>query len=596
MNVRDSLTTHSNNSIFRRLGFGLLLITYLVCAFFLPILNQTDYLMEILFLSIRSNSFCGILSEIQIVVLMSYVSFYGKKGLITSFCLAGISLISSIMPIIRYQRLNSIAGIFMIFIALVVNVIIYSNQKTLRKQTDELERYNKNLNDKQKSLHKLAYYDYLTNIPNRRNIVEKITSLCSQDNKTEFKLVVIDIKSFKKINDVAGHQKGDSFLKQLVSNWRILLKEGDILGRIDGDEFILIIPRKISNEALALYLNEFKLAINNHIPFSGMLPWQSDNEASKQALFISANFGVVSYPEHGKNAEELMQFADTALAVSKECGPNTIRHFSKSMYEALLKKTIMESSLSGAIENNECSLVFQPQYEADTKRLRGFETLVRWENKDLGKVPPSIFIPLAEDTGFILTLGDWIMTTALQNFSDMLSEIPSDIVLSVNLSVMQLLHPQFMDSLKRILAETKFPPTQLELEITESIFINAKEEVVALLNEIKSLGIQIALDDFGTGYSSLSYIKDLPLDVLKIDKTFVDTISEDIKKAQLVDTILAIAKQLDCKVVAEGVETLDQLSYLKERSCDYIQGYLWGKPMPLEHATGLLSQRSELIS
>lgn len=500
------------------------------------------------------------------------------------------------MPIIRYQRLNSIAGIFMIFIALVVNVIIYSNQKTLRKQTDELERYNKNLNDKQKSLHKLAYYDYLTNLPNRRNIVEKITSLCSQDNKTEFKLVVIDIKSFKKINDVAGHQKGDSFLKQLVSNWRILLKEGDILGRIDGDEFILIIPRKISNNALALYLNEFKLAINNHIPFSGMLPWQSDNEASKQALFISANFGVVSYPEHGKNAEELMQFADTALAVSKECGPNTIRHFSKSMYEALLKKTIMESSLSGAIENNECSLVFQPQYEADTKRLRGFETLVRWENKDLGKVPPSIFIPLAEDTGFILTLGDWIMTTALQNFSDMLSEIPSDIVLSVNLSVMQLLHPQFMDSLKRILTETKFPPTQLELEITESIFINAKEEVVALLNEIKSLGIQIALDDFGTGYSSLSYIKDLPLDVLKIDKTFVDTISEDIKKAQLVDTILAIAKQLDCKVVAEGVETLDQLSYLKERSCDYIQGYLWGKPMPLEHATGLLSQRSELIS
>ncbi|MDO5291346.1 MAG: EAL domain-containing protein [bacterium] len=596
MNVQETSLISLANPRVRKLFFVLMFLVYLTCTYLIPVFNRSNTTIELFHLQIRTNSLCGILNQLVIVIMVCFVIFFGKLGLITSLALGFLNLFTSTVAILKTHELNSIAGIMMILIAYAVNAVIYSYSIKFNKQNTKLQESYKNLNSKQEALHRMAYFDYLTELPNRRNIVETISSFCDSTEITDFKLIVIDITNINRISDVAGYQKGDDFLQQLVFNWSSIKADEDILGRIDGTKFALIIPGATNNDTLYNYINEFKQCLTNKIPGLGSLPWTADSLASDLRLCISANFGIVSYPEHGTNADELLQFANTALTFSKEEGRNAICYFNQSMYKDLLDHTIMESALSNAIDNGECFLVFQPQYEASSKTLRGFETLVRWNNPLLGFVPPSVFIPMAEENGFILTLGEWILRTALEQFQHLNSLYPSDVVVSVNLSVLQILHPDFLDTLKQVLSDTGFNPNRLELEITESIFISSKEKVVSILNEIKALDIQIALDDFGTSYSSLSYINALPLDIIKMDKSFVDTITKDRKKAQLVDTILAIAKQLDYKVVAEGVETSDQLEYLQERTCEYIQGYLWGKPMSLEEVNILLCHISELAS
>lgn len=582
MNPKNFIPVSHQHTICRKLGFLLLILLFVGPALVLPTLSHSSHSIQIGALTLQSASLCGILSCIELIAMVCFVVVFHKLGLYMAIMLSTISISTCLIPIIKVHKLNSIAGIVLNALGILICILFHHNRISL--------------NEKQESLHKLAYFDYLTGLPNRRNTVDTMNELCKSNRS--FWTVVIDINNFKRVNDVVGHQKGDILLTHMVERWFSFTNQNDFLGRIDGDEFAILITRNLSEDELHNYIDELRTCLCNHSLLIGdFANMHSHSEAFiAPSVLLSASFGVVRYPDHGTNAEELLQFADNALAISKELGPNTVSYFDKTMYEKLVENTLLESALSYSLKNEECFLQFQPQYTANGKKLRGFETLVRWNSKEFGFIPPSVFIPLAEKNGFILPLGEWVLKTALTEFNSLLDRYGSDITLSINLSVIQILNVNFMPMLCRILAETGFPASQLELEITESIFISDKDEVARILNQIKALGITIALDDFGTRYSSLSYLKDLPLDIIKIDKSFVDAILEDTKKAQLVDTILAIAKQMDYQVVAEGVETTKQLSYLSHRSCDYIQGYLWGKPVPLEQAEQLLMECEEQIS
>lgn len=309
-------------------------------------------------------------------------------------------------------------------------------------------------------------------------------------------------------------------------------------------------------------------------------------------LSISASLGISIYPQDGNDSVDLLKYADTAMYKAKDCGKNAVQFFCKEMKDEVLKKIEFENRLLSAIQNQEVFLVFQPQYRLGKKQLRGFETLVRWESPEFGLISPVNFIPVAEETGFIIQLGEWILNTACKKFKDIQDKYCVNLVVSVNISAVQIMDPSFVQMVKNVLEQTGLHGKYVEFEITESVFISSMEYVIRVLTELKETGIRIALDDFGTGYSSLNYIQKLPIDILKIDKTFIDSINHKDAKNQIVGSIISLVHQMDISVIAEGVENETQLAYLEDHNCDCIQGFLWGKPLCEQDMNQLLQEIS----
>lgn len=444
-----------------------------------------------------------------------------------------------------------------------------TTEEELRENNEQLFQSNRQIKANEEALRHLAYFDPLTELPNRKMIMEQIKDLISiaGENNHSLYIVLLDLDNFKKINDSIGHFMGDLLLQAVSERLKRQIDQRDLLGHIGGDEFAIIIDRNISEEEVHDYVESLRKCLLN--PFS----------INNSLLRTSASFGISVYPKDGKITSELIQSADTSMYKAKDLGRNTVNFFRKSMLDEIIQKTELENKLICALQNEEFYLVYQPQYSLPNQKIVGFEALLRWQSPELGLVSPGQFIPLAEETGVIFPLGEWVLQTACAQIKELQEKYGLEIYVSVNISAVQLKDRLILDKISKILGESKLKPQHLHLEITESVFLEYIYYAVELMNELKKIGLKIDLDDFGTGYSSLSYLKLLPIDTLKIDRTFIKDLAWNAPNKHIVGDIISLAHNLNVQVIAEGVEFDHQLTYLKNADCDCVQGFLLGKPM-----------------
>ncbi len=567
MNTKIKKNTNNSKKLLDAMGIIVIVMMY----FFIQVVINNITRSQEVFITIFNSftldgiSVCGIFAEVHIILVICLTIFYGTTGYIVGLILCGISIIGQIAPVFRGGEITSVIGMITIIGAAMMATIIYVYSIFLNKQKEQLNN--------------VATRDSLTGLMNRNAFLEELNMLIEQcaPGRNSFTVVFIDIDDFKKINDLTGHYQGDLLLQSIVKAWKDIVVEGDLLGRIGGDEFALIIKRQLDDEALRIYIRTLQLALEKHI------------QLEKGTRIVTASFGISKYPQDGETANQLLKAADMAMYAAKASSKNGLKFFSKAMYEEMLRSMQIETALSQAIEKDELYLMYQPQYGCYKKNLRGFEVLLRWRSEEFGFISPGEFIPIAEKTGLIISIGEWVLETACREFKTLTDTYQTNKVLSVNISALQLLEPNFIEMVKKVLTKTDFNPHYLEFEITESVFISSKEYIISVLNELKSMGIYIALDDFGTNYASLSYIQMLPLDILKIDKSFIDHIVDENSTTNLVGAIISIAQELNYKVIAEGIEKQEQIQYLNEKGCDYVQGYLWGKPLLYSEVEALLN-------
>ena len=423
----------------------------------------------------------------------------------------------------------------------------------------------------EQELRYLANYDTLTGLPNRALLGERLAHAVIRARRTSRKVAVLflDLDRFKHVNDSMGHATGDRVLKAVGERLRANVPEAATVARLGGDEFTVVLedirhadePQQLSSALLEV--------------FSAPLVLDSGQE-----VVISPSIGISLYPDHGQVPTDLLKYADTAMYGAKADGRNMYMVYTPAMDAAARQRADMIGALRLALEHNELSLVYQPMLDLDEGRITGTEALLRWNNPELGEVPPTVFIPLAEEAGLIGRIGEFVMYRACAQLREWQERGLRDITMSVNLSALQLLRDDLTQRLCEILAELKLAPQQLELELTESVLMANAELAIHTLDRLHALGVAIAIDDFGTGYSSLSYLKRLPIDTLKIDRSFVGDITTDPDDEAITKTIITMAHSLGLNVVAEGVETLEQLEYLHEQRCDEIQGHWLSPALP----------------
>jgi diguanylate cyclase (GGDEF)-like protein/PAS domain S-box-containing protein len=429
-------------------------------------------------------------------------------------------------------------------------------------------------------LHRLAYYDALTELPNRILFNDRLNQAMARASRGNQMVAVmlLDLDRFKIINDTLGHMAGDTLLIDVAQRIDNCMRESDTVARLGGDEFIVVLP-DMDN------INQASLAAQKIIDVLAQ-PFSLDN----QEIFITTSIGISFYPSSGDNAEMLIKTADIAMYHAKEQGRNNYQFYRSSASDETSALFAMEHSLRRSLERNELSLHYQPQIDIETGNITGMEALLRWQHPERGMIPPNEFIPLAEETGLIISIGEWVLRSACaQNKAWQDAGLPP-VRIAVNLSVRQLKQKNLVAKIAEILAETGLDPQWLELELTESVIMQNAEDSVQQLHEIKSLGITLAIDDFGTGYSSLSYLKRFPIDKVKIDQSFVQGVCNNLDDAAISRAIIALAASLNLRVTAEGVETPDQLSFLREHQCCDAQGYLFSRPIPADAMTQMLQQ------
>lgn len=430
---------------------------------------------------------------------------------------------------------------------------------------------------------KLAYRDALTGLNNRLAFMNYAEEIMKDSNRSNdhHAILFIDLDNFKNVNDTLGHDYGDNLLKQVAAFLNRFAKEGDILARTGGDEF-LIFKKDVKDE------EELKKLCSSLIHLSS-IPIQINEET----LTVSMSIGIAKYPENGTTVKELIKNADIAMYTAKSQGRNDFRFFNANMESEINRKKEVIEILREAIKNHDLYLVYQPQASVHTGRITGYEALMRLENPVLGFISPSEFIPIAEECGMIQELGNWALYEACRFNKRIMDLGYKNIVVSVNISPAQLSGDSLIHVVQDVLATTGLPPELLELEITESILMDSIEHNLYIIDCIKELGVKIALDDFGTGYSSLNYLTRIPINTLKIDKTFIDRIVVNAKDEFIADTIITLAHKMDISVIAEGVEEIEQLRILQEQMCDILQGYFFSKPLLERDFEKLLAQNYE---
>lgn len=417
-----------------------------------------------------------------------------------------------------------------------------------------------------------AYYDTLTQLPNRKLLAERFGTAVERARLQNSKvaLVMLDLDNFKQINDTRGHSYGDELLKEVAKQFMAICDNSITAFRFGGDEFIVLIENFFEQDQLMKTLEAVQGIFGRSLLIHGNI------------VTVSASLGATIFPDDGQQLDELLNNADMAMYKAKERGADKLMLFSIKMKETILRRAKIEELLREALSRNELSLHYQPQIEAVSGKIRGFEALLRWSNAELGNVSPVDFIPIAEETGMIHSIGEWVMRTAFLQNKQIHERDQLHTMMSVNISAVQLRQRNFAEQVIRILAETGLDPQYVELEITESYVIESFESSLEILQTLRDAGIRIALDDFGKGYSSLSYLRLLPIDNLKIDKSFIQDMMIDASAKDMTESIVALAKKVGLGIIAEGIELEQQRIYLNECGCDYIQGYLTGRPMPAE--------------
>lgn len=429
------------------------------------------------------------------------------------------------------------------------------------------------LKQSEASLEYLIHYDPLTHLPNRRLVQLRLQHALEQSERHGHRLAVLflDLDHFKNVNDSLGHPHGDELLAAIAWRLRTRLREEDTLGRLGGDEFLILMEHLAQPEGAAEVARTLLELLES--PFV---------LASGPELYIGASIGISLYPDDGDSVTELVKYADVAMYQAKEEGRNTFRFYTPTLTKAANERLLMEARLRRALANNELVLHYQPQFANQGGALIGCEALVRWESPEEGMVSPTRFIALAEETGLIVPIGEWVLRTACEQAKRWLDAGFADLSMAVNLSGRQVSQQDLVARVAAILEQTGLPAAQLKLELTESMIMGQGEQAVNLLAALKALGLRLSFDDFGTGYSSLAYLKRFPIDELKIDRSFVRDIPHERDDMEIAATIIAMARSLRLIVIAEGVETPEQLAFLTGKGCNACQGYLLGRPMPAE--------------
>jgi len=451
----------------------------------------------------------------------------------------------------------------------------------LKNQLGELESYVSLFSDITKrkkaedKIYHQANYDSLTGLPNRNLFIDRFKQsidVAKRENKS-VALLFIDLDGFKNVNDTFGHSKGDLLLKYAAQRIKSAVRTSDSVARLSGDEFAVMLCGDndvYSNEKVAI-----KVLAELATPF----------QLAEKEAHVTASIGIAIYPGDGHLSEDLLANADSAMYKAKEKGKNNIQFFTKEMDVKAQQRRNLEVELRKAIKNNELVLYYQPIHDLKTGKVVSAEALIRWLHPQRGLISPIEFIPLAEDIGFIVDIGDWVLAQACKQAKIWQNQLEFALKISVNISAAQLHRPDFFDKLKHILAQSELPPELLTLEMTESLLIEEDVHTLVKLQTIRDFGIDLSIDDFGTGYSSLSYLKRFPINILKIDRAFIKDITNNSEDEALTCAILSIAESLNLKVVAEGVEKQEQCDMLAKYNCQFVQGYLFSKPITAEAFT-----------
>ncbi len=447
----------------------------------------------------------------------------------------------------------------------VTNYIAIFNDITHRKEAEDYVRH-------------LAYHDPLTGLPNRSLFLEHLDHALHHAHRQSRMVAVmfLDLDRFKIINDTLGHAIGDKLLVETARRLKEAVREGDTVSRLGGDEFTVILEDVRNAPDVAAVAQKIISALSQPMALDG------------HELYVTTSIGISLYPTDDQQAEILVQHADAAMYRAKEQGRNHYQFFTADMNTRAFERLALENSLRKALERDEFVLHYQPRVDVKSRRITGMEALLRWNHPDLGLVPPAQFITIAEETGLIVPIGEWVLRTASQRNKAWQDQGYPAMSMAVNVSARQFKQGRLVEAVRQVLAETGLDPACLELEITESVAMEHADDSIKKLNELKAMGIRISMDDFGTGHSSLSYLKQFPIDSLKIDKSFLQDTDRDSKDAAIALAISAMAERLNLKVITEGVETREQLAFLVENKSDEVQGYYFSHPLPEEEFTALL--------
>lgn len=456
------------------------------------------------------------------------------------------------------------------------------HQRT-RQLSETVENLHREINDRkhdQERIYWLAHYDPLTGLPNRTLLAERSHHAirAASEGGTPLAVIFLDLDHFKHVNDSLGHRVGDALLVEIAKRLRAVVRDKDTVSRLGGDEFILLLPGANAHGA-ARVAGKLQEASRQHY------------QIGHHELTMAPSMGIALFPQDGADFDTLTQSADVAMYRAKLDGRNTYRFFTPEMQAQSVRALLLENALRRALERNQLHLHYQPQITIATGEIRSVEALLRWEHPDLGSISPAEFIPIAEDSGQILQIGEWVMQTALDQLQHWHTMGMDWLAMAVNLSALQFRQPQLPELVSRLLDSTSLRANRLELELTEGVAVDDPRSAIATMDQLHARGVRMSMDDFGTGYSSLSQLKRFQIYKLKIDQSFVRDLGNDSNDRAIVSAIIRMAQALGIRTTAEGVETSEQLSYLREQGCDEAQGYYFSKPLPAHQITALLQRQ-----
>ena len=564
-NIDKTLKNLSLSKEAPKSAFILLLLLYSIATFLTMRTSTMQGFVEVGDQMIRYNSFSGVFSMLGNICIICLVMLFRRVGYIVSMAVIILQFPIMFVNIFVRGNLNALPGLFSsVLIIGAISIIHFTYKKVLNYQ---------------QSIREQAVTDRITGLPNRFACNELLTDL--QKRGEPFVLVSVDLNDFKSINDTMGHDTGDQVLKEVARRWKELANSlstetVDFVARNSGDEFMIVISEYPSVEEIENTINAYRDVLEKKITIDDC------------DYYLTACFGYSFFPEDSEVIENIYLYSDAALHEVKKVGSGSrLLRFSPEVLN--VERTLeIERKIRSALGGDKIFFHLQPQYDIN-HNLRGFEALARMRDDDGSFISPADFIPVAEKTGLVDRIDMRVFELSMEFLDKITRETGTEIMMSVNVSVRHLMKNTFIEDIKNILEAHNIAPERVEIEITESIMIDSAEKALQRINEIKAMGMKVAIDDFGTGYSSLSYLNNFPSDLLKIDKAFIDQMNMSESSKQYVAMIISIGHILHLKVISEGVESADQVEVLKKIGCDYIQGFVWGKPMPPEEAGRLVS-------
>ena len=560
-------------------------IGFLLCVFFSLLgsllsyyigkyYDDTDFVLGNFILP--SLAIQGIISSSRSILCILMVLIAYRKGMVTAIILTLLALLFAFLRIVRFQDFSSLPGIFNIVFSIITIAIIYS----FYKKSEQNSRT-----------------DFITGLRNRRSYVEEVSAVISHEKP--FCLACIEVEDFKELNDIFGIQIGDYILERIAKKLSGVLSKNDIIFKITGATYAILFAlpdpahHHAGDDSFVPPETRLSEVLNAEVI---KIPAADNTDKTLERNCTVTLCAGLAYADAKKaatyNASKILKNAEAALFATKRNPDCKLCVFTEEMENQEQKQKEAEFLIKDSLENNWFYLVYQPQFTTGEKKLRGFETLIRCKKPDGTIVSPGYFIPAAEKTSLIMKIDDYVLRRAMTEFKPILGSTGKDCIISINVSAKNIGSKNFADRIKAMLEETKFPPKNLEIEITEYSFSDSMETTVENINMLKALGVQIALDDFGTGYTSIAKLMKLPINLLKIDKSLIDDIESNSNVMDMVDSVIYMGHIMNCEVISEGVENEKQLELLKKHNCDFIQGFVWGKPKSYDEAKALYNEQS----